>query len=266
MPVIESIISRLLYLPPRCSYYRNDVRFHGCYFEIDDGLGGLIPCVRVRSQSAARFTILYSHANAEDLGYLYIIDFLQWLAKYLYVDVIGYEYPGYGLGEMNEDSLKRCACITMNYLIDKLEIPPKNIILYGHSLGSAISVFLSVFASKTRGCGVAGVILQSCFMSIYSLVFDCRFSAKKDQYETVDIIKDTCCPVTFIHGMSDSVVPISHPKRLFLHVPPEFRYRCLFVPEAGHNNIESHCKPRSLFIDHLLDFITYVSFLQDKKL
>jgi len=98
------------------------------------------------------------------------------------VDVIGYEYPGYGLypsfplylfiirGEMNEDSLKRCACITMNYLIDKLEIPPKNIILYvkelevtsryGHSLGSAISVFLSVFASKTRGCGVAGVILQ----------------------------------------------------------------------------------------------------------
>ena len=71
---------------------------------------------------------------------------------------------------MNEDSLKRCACITMNYLIDKLEIPPKNIILYvkelevtsryGHSLGSAISVFLSVFASKTRGCGVAGVILQ----------------------------------------------------------------------------------------------------------
>jgi len=25
-------------------------------------------------------------------------------------------------------------------------------------------------------------------MSIYSLVFDCRFSAKKDQYETVDIV------------------------------------------------------------------------------
>lgn len=34
MPVIESIISRLLYLPPRCSYYRNDIRFHGCYFEM----------------------------------------------------------------------------------------------------------------------------------------------------------------------------------------------------------------------------------------
>ena len=92
------------------------------------------------------------------------------------MDVIGYEYPGYGLypsfplylfiirGEMNEDSLKRCACITMNYLIDKLEIPPVKELevtsRYGHSLGSAISVFLSVFASKTRGCGVAGVILQ----------------------------------------------------------------------------------------------------------
>ena len=70
------------------------------------------------------------------------VDFFQWLAKYLYVDVIGYEYPGYGLypqhsyyflyknsGEMNEDSIKRCACVTMNYVIDKLGIHPKNIIL-----------------------------------------------------------------------------------------------------------------------------------------
>ena len=26
----------------------------------------------------------------------YRIDYFKWLSKYLYVDVIGYDYPGYG--------------------------------------------------------------------------------------------------------------------------------------------------------------------------
>ncbi|KAK8792444.1 hypothetical protein WA588_004940 [Blastocystis sp. NMH] len=253
--MIEGVIARLLYMPPRCSYYRNDPRFHGCYFEIDDQAGGIIPCVRIRSSSPSRFTILYSHANAEDLGFL--IDFFRWLSKSLYVDVIGYDYPGYGLcpGKPTEETVKQCACMTMNHVIEQLGIPPERLILYGHSLGSAISVYLSVFAAKTRDCSVAGIILQSCFMSVYRIAFDCRFSAKKDQYATVDIIRDVRSPVTFIHGTDDPVVPIAHPKRLFLLLPPELRYRNLVVANAGHNSIECFCKPRSLFIDHLLDFI-----------
>lgn len=32
--MIQSIISKLLYSPPRCSYFRNDGRFAGSYFEM----------------------------------------------------------------------------------------------------------------------------------------------------------------------------------------------------------------------------------------
>lgn len=72
-------------------------------------------------------------------------------------------------GIPSEDSLKSCACTMINYVIDRLSIHPSKLLLYilfslltryGHSLGSALSVFLSVYISKTRECGVAGVILQ----------------------------------------------------------------------------------------------------------
>lgn len=72
----------------------------------DNGMGELIPCLRIRSNSQSRFTILFSHANAEDLGHMYppkIVlligryEFLKSLGSSLDVDVVCYDYPGYGL-------------------------------------------------------------------------------------------------------------------------------------------------------------------------
>ena len=67
--------------------------------------GSLIPYVHYHCKLPATFTILFSHANAEDLGTLWGLpeDFIgrdhyfKWLSSALFVDVIGYEYPGYGL-------------------------------------------------------------------------------------------------------------------------------------------------------------------------
>ena len=98
-------------------------------------------------------------------------------------------------GTPNEKSVQACACTVLNYMIDTMGIGNNQIILYlfhsplnssyGHSLGSAVSAYLAVYASKTRSRGVAGVVLQvlsslsphlqSCFMSI-SYSFHLRFS------------------------------------------------------------------------------------------
>ncbi|OAO12971.1 serine protease family S09X [Blastocystis sp. ATCC 50177/Nand II] len=270
--MLNKLISAFLYLPPRCTYCTNDPLFRGSFFD-KDSAGNCIPCVYVKASSQSRYTVLYSHANAEDIGNL--MGFFLWMSKHLFVDVIGYDYPGYGLcgGTPNEKSVQACACTVLNYMIDTMGIGNNQIILYGHSLGSAVSAYLAVYASKTRSRGVAGVVLQvlpspsphlqSCFMSIYRLVFDLRFSAKRDLYETVDIIKDISSPVTFIHGMCDCVVPLSHPKALFTLVPEDLRYKCLFVPAAGHNNIELFCTPRSLFANHLLNFLVAMEHAPD---
>ena len=60
----------------------------------------------VKASCQSRYTVLYSHANAEDIGNLFLFNmiwitsrmgFFLWMSKYLFVDVIGYDYPGYGL-------------------------------------------------------------------------------------------------------------------------------------------------------------------------
>lgn len=71
----------------------------------NNGDGGCIPCAYVKASCPPRYTLLYSHANAEDLGNLSVlfsfsdrrsIPFFLWLSKCLFVDVVGYDYPGYG--------------------------------------------------------------------------------------------------------------------------------------------------------------------------
>ena len=55
----------------------------------------LIPAIHIRQtdRTAARYTLLYSHGNAEDLGM--IGSFLTDLARLLCIDVVCYDYSGY---------------------------------------------------------------------------------------------------------------------------------------------------------------------------
>lgn len=92
------------------------------------------------------------------------------LPRIWFVSVLRYHPAINCSGKPTEETVKQCACMTMNHVIEQLGIPPERLILYlhppilkrryGHSLGSAISVYLSVFAAKTRDCSVAGIILQ----------------------------------------------------------------------------------------------------------
>ena len=86
----------------RCAF------FEPFLYRSKDSTGNSIPCVYVKASCQSRFTVLYSHANAEDIGYLLLfvvycimnrMGFFLWMSKNLFVDVIGYDYPGYGLCE-----------------------------------------------------------------------------------------------------------------------------------------------------------------------
>jgi abhydrolase domain-containing protein 17 len=49
----------------------------------------------IHSQPEAGITILYSHANAEDLGSIY--PWCKFLSKMLQVNLFAYDYSGYGM-------------------------------------------------------------------------------------------------------------------------------------------------------------------------
>ena len=59
---------------------------------------------------------------------------------------------------------------------------------FGHSLGSSVSVFAAVHLAEQLNITIAGVILQSCFLSMYRVVDDFRFTSSHDMYCSCDIV------------------------------------------------------------------------------
>ena len=66
-----------------------------------------IPAVHI-TIPRARFTLLYSHGNAEDVSLS--LEYLQQMANAVQADVFAYEYVGYSLSAMKGDSPSEAGC------------------------------------------------------------------------------------------------------------------------------------------------------------
>eukprot|EP01083_Nonionella_stella_P314875 1135843_1 len=84
-----ALISRLLFQPPSSPTPLHPNR----YFFLTTESGLKFPAFFIR-QPLARYTVLYSHGNAEDLGMIY--SYLLELSKLLYINIMAYDYTGYG--------------------------------------------------------------------------------------------------------------------------------------------------------------------------
>lgn len=131
------------------------------------------------------------------------------------------------------------------YLVNNMEIPSKNIILYGRSLGCGPSIHI---ASKYD---VGGLIVQSGFTSTYRVILDLRWDLPGDQFLNLNKIKNVDCLIFIIHGTNDEIVPFEHSidlwKRSKNKVTP------LWLKGIGHNNME---------IAHKIMFRKIKDFLQ----
>ncbi len=203
----------------------------------------------------AKLTILYSHGNAEDLGMMYRR--MKELARVLCVNVLAYDYSGYGLSQPKgmkptEQLCYRNIEAAYGYLVNVMKIPPHNIVLYGRSLGSGPSCHL---ARKTalEGKSVAGLILHSPFLSIYRIVVDVKSGMVGDMFRSYTTAKDIKCPVLIIHGKEDAVVPFWHGDELLRSFPPQYRAQPFWVPNMGHNNIEVKWKKE--YVERVTEFM-----------
>jgi hypothetical protein len=176
---------------------------------------------------SARYTLLFSHGNAEDLG-----DDLPMLAEFRNAGfaVFAYDYRGYGASEgiSSERSLYADVDAAYGYLTRNLNVVPDRIIAFGRSLGCAAAIHLA--ASRP----VAGLIIEAPFLSAFRVLTRIRL-LPWDKFNNAAVIRRVHCPVLVIHGRSDEVVPWWHGERLYqLANPPK---RNLWVDRAGHNNV-----------------------------
>lgn len=208
------------------------------------------------------FTILYSHGNAEDIGLSYRA--LKKLVKEVGVNLLAYDYSGYGLSSGNHSEKDAYADIRAAYkfLLDH-GVPSNKIIFFGRSLGSGPTTDL---AKDTPNA--AGLVLQSplssavrCVLGKSAAVFDFMDIFKN----RIKIAKVKNYPVLIIHGKDDQVVPITHGEELHdLVKSVNDNVQTLFLQKCGHNDIEF--MEEEQFYGKLREFVATISALQQSKL
>jgi fermentation-respiration switch protein FrsA (DUF1100 family) len=176
---------------------------------------------------AARYTLLFSHGNAEDIG-----DDLPMLEEFRQAGfaVFAYDYRGYGLstGKASEKGLYQDVDAAYDYVTGKLAIPADRVISFGRSLGCAAAIH----TASTRPVG--GLIVESPFLSAFRVLTRVRV-LPWDKFDNQAKIRNVHAPVLVMHGRADNVVPFWHGERLYAmaNEPKQF----LWSDNAGHNDM-----------------------------
>lgn len=190
----------------------------------------------------ARYTILYSHGNAEDLGDCFP---LYEQLRHLGFNVLAYDYRGYGTstGTPSEEGSYRDIEAAYEYLVNHLHVPPSRIVLLGRSVGGGPSTDLAVRKP------VAGLVLESTFTSAFRIPLRFRF-LWWDKFDNLEKVARLRCPLLVIHGRSDGVISCWHGEKLYEAAPQP--KRCLWVEGAGHNDV--HWVAGAAYGDAMVEF------------
>lgn len=209
--------------------------------------------------------LLYSHGNGTDIGYL--DKYLSKLAYCIGINIISYDYPGYGLSGSESPGLinftenlttssildieKQCYrtinCV-INYLLENGS-QYSDIILYGSSIGTGPTVDLAA-----RIQGLKGIILQTPFTQICVTDPDYQHEPIAVIFENYKKIKLINSSVTILHGTLDQLVPYPH---ALLELMNENQKKCKLVTidDASHNDIElDHF---DIIVTQILEYVSH---------
>lgn len=150
------------------------------------------------------------------------------------LNLLTFDYRGYGESEgwPSEAGLYRDADAAYDYLRRVLGVPPERIVLYGHSLGSAVAVDL---ASRHPA---AGLVLEGSFTSVPDVgqrvypFLPVRLLAR-NRFDSGEKIARVAIPKLFLHARRDDVIPFRLGQRLYRMAPGPKRFVEL---RGGHND------------------------------
>lgn len=212
---------RLIFQPPAAGYQDTSE-----IIKLSSANGMKISAVYFPNPQA-QYTILYSHGNAEDLGYIWSV--LQDIRDIGFA-VFAYDYQGYGTsqGKPSEYNAYRDISAAYSYLTQQLRVPPKQIILYGRSVGGGPAIDLAARQS------VGGLVVESSFVSVFRVLTRIPLFPF-DKFVNIDKIGKARSPVLVLHGKADRIVPFWHGEQLFAAAnQPKLNF---WVDRAGHNDL-----------------------------
>jgi fermentation-respiration switch protein FrsA (DUF1100 family) len=229
--VAASRIERLIFHPvPGAVLEPADVGLAGedAFFDTEDG-------VRVHgfflSAPGATRALLLFHGNAENAshGLPFAAELVRRGAHVLVADYRGY---GRSEGRPSEAGVYADARAALRHLVETRGVPARRVVVYGRSLGGAVAVDLA------QGRDVAGLVLESTFTSIADVGrahFGLFGLLAGRRFESAAKIRNVRCPLLFVHGERDEVVPLALGRRLFEAAPGPKSFEA--VAGAGHNDL-----------------------------
>jgi len=231
---------------PHPTSYRDDGRF----LKIA-GTDGVRVAALYLPNPQARYTLLFSHGNAEDLGDN--LEFLEGLQRAGFA-VLAWDYRGYGAsqGAPSEKTLYTDEQAVYDYLVGELKTPPERIVVFGRSLGSVAAVDLAARRP------VAGLILEAGLTSGQRVLLPFPVFPF-DRFRNLEKMGQVRCPVLIIHGTEDEVIPFRHGEALFRAAQEPKRN--WWVEGAGHNDLAYSAGPE--YWRKLQEFAVWVE--QQKK-
>jgi hypothetical protein len=192
------------------------VRIHGWY----------LPVPR------ARWVTLVSHGNAGNISHR--LDRALLLQSRLRSSVLLYDYRGYGAseGSPGEAGTYRDARAAYRYLVGEKQVRASELVLFGESLGSAVSLELALDHPA------AALVLEAPFTSVRDMARTTLFAPLapfvRTRYESLARVPRLRMPLLVVQGDRDEIVPPSQGRRLFAAAPEPKRYYA--IPGAGHND------------------------------
>ncbi len=178
----------------------------------------------------ARGVVLFSHGNAGNMA-----DRLEsiGLLRSFGLSVAAYDYGGYGRSTGSPSEARACADAraVWQYLTETRHIDPREVILFGRSLGGAVTADL---ASRVVP---AGVVLESTFLSTVAMgraIYPWLPMGMllKHRFESDRKVGDIRAPVMVIHSPQDTVIPYRHGRKLYELAPQPKR----FIEITGDHN------------------------------
>ncbi len=169
----------------------------------------------IPSQTPTSLWLLVCHGNAGNLSQFDRPVHYAGLRQ-LGLNLLAFDYRGYGEsgGVPSEAGLYRDADAVYRYLTNERRVPASQIIIFGHSLGSAVAIDL---ASRVPA---AGLIIEGAFTSatdrgqeLYPYI-PVRWIAAS-RFSSLEKIGRVTMPKLFLHATEDEVIPLAHGRRLY---------------------------------------------------
>jgi len=179
----------------------------------------------------ARGVVLFCHGNAGNISHrLETMALIHGLGLSVFI----FDYRGYGQseGKPSEEGTYKDAWAAWQYLTRDRDMAPKDIVVWGRSLGGPIAAWLA------REATPGALILESTFTSIPDIgaklypFLPVRLIARIG-YNTGEYVSNVKCPVLVVHSPQDRLVYFEFGCRLFEAAPEPKEFLKI---TGDHNN------------------------------